>query len=111
MFDRLGTKLLMSTAYHPQTDGQLERTNQTVEIALRYYLAKYPDLELEYILPQLQFTLNQSTSVSTDKAPNELLYGFLPREASNLEHRLTGIDLAKDREVHRYEAEDSITFA
>lgn len=37
----------MSTAYHPQTDSQSERTNQTIEIALRYYLAKYPDGELE----------------------------------------------------------------
>ena len=34
IFARLETRLLMSTAYHPQTDGQSERTNQTVEIAL-----------------------------------------------------------------------------
>ena len=36
LFDMLGVKLLYSTAYHPQTDGSLERTNQTIEIALRF---------------------------------------------------------------------------
>ena len=34
-FDKLGTKLLMFTIYYPQTDGQSERINQTVEIAFR----------------------------------------------------------------------------
>ena len=37
MFVAMGVKLLYSTAYHPQTDGASERTNQTVELALRYY--------------------------------------------------------------------------
>ena len=38
IFKALGTELLVSIAYYPQTDGQSERTNQTVEIALRYFL-------------------------------------------------------------------------
>ena len=45
MFDRLGTKLLMSTAYHPQTDGLSERTNQTIEIALRFLISENPDID------------------------------------------------------------------
>ena len=36
LFDMLRVKLLYSTAYHPQTDGSSERTNQTVEIAIRF---------------------------------------------------------------------------
>lgn len=39
---RLNVQLLTSMSYHPQTDGQSERTNQTVEIALRYHLATLP---------------------------------------------------------------------
>lgn len=38
LFTKLGVKLLYSTAYHPQTDGSSERTNQTVEIALRFFV-------------------------------------------------------------------------
>ena len=38
LFARLGVKLLYSTAYHPQTDGSSKRTNQTVEIVLRFFV-------------------------------------------------------------------------
>jgi hypothetical protein len=41
-FQTLGTKLLYSTAWHPQTDGALERKNQTVEIALQYQAFMHP---------------------------------------------------------------------
>ncbi len=41
----LGTKLLTSNAYHPQTDGQSERTNQTVEISIRFFLSPINDHE------------------------------------------------------------------
>ncbi len=48
-FQRLNTKLPTSTAYHPQTDGQSERTNQPVEIALRYFLTTNTESEwVEY---------------------------------------------------------------
>ncbi len=36
LFTKLGVDLMYSTAYHPQTDGASERTNQTVEIAIRF---------------------------------------------------------------------------
>jgi len=39
LFRRLGVKLLYSTTYDPQTDGQSERTNQTVYIASRFAIA------------------------------------------------------------------------
>jgi hypothetical protein len=39
LFKHLGVQLLYSTAYHPQTDGQSERTNQTVEAMLRFPLS------------------------------------------------------------------------
>ena len=43
IFQQLQTSLTTSTAYHPQSDGQSERTNQTVEIALRFHLSTGTD--------------------------------------------------------------------
>lgn len=108
IFQRMGVTLLHSTAYHPQTDGQSERTNQTVEIALRYYLARYPDgaMEWQHVLPQLTFTLNNSVNASTNASPNEICYGFKPREAADVDP-----PGEQNRTVVRAEAEDSLTYA
>ena len=38
LFEKLGVKLFYNTAYHPQTDGSSERTNQTVKITLRFFV-------------------------------------------------------------------------
>ena len=85
IFKRLGVKLLYSTAYHPQTDGQSERTNQTVEIALRFYMAAMEDAtEWPEVLPRIQRHFNNSTSAATGKTPNEASYGFTPVQASDL---------------------------
>lgn len=55
------TRLFMSKAYHPQTDGLSERKNQTVELALRhgYHIAEHPDDQWIDILPALQWNLNK----------------------------------------------------
>ena len=42
LFKGLDTKLNFSTAYHPQTDGQIERVNQVLEDMLRMYVRDYP---------------------------------------------------------------------
>ena len=43
LFASRGVKLLYSMAYHPQTDGSSKRTNQTVEIALRFFIHALED--------------------------------------------------------------------
>ena len=67
IFKRLGTELLVSTMYHPQTDGQSERTNQTVEIALRYNLSKGESNSWQRLLSKIQATLNNSPNASTGR--------------------------------------------
>ena len=42
-FRQLDISMLTSTVYHPQTDRQSERTNQTIKIALRFLLTELPD--------------------------------------------------------------------
>lgn len=68
MLDKLGIKLKMSTAYHPQTDGQTERMNRVLEEALRSALG--PDQEeWDRHLGMIEFSLNMSIQSSTKNSP------------------------------------------
>lgn len=76
IFESLDVKLLYSTAWHPQTDGQSERTNQTAEIALRYLIPLLHDpTQWPTVLPLLQIILNTAPSASTGYSAYELLFG------------------------------------
>ncbi|GJV99137.1 putative reverse transcriptase domain-containing protein [Tanacetum coccineum] len=70
----LGTRLDMSTAYHPQTDGQSERTIQTLEEMLRAYVIDFGN-GWDRHLPLIEFTYNNSYHTSIKAAPFEALYG------------------------------------
>ena len=80
IFRLLKVDLLYSTAWHPQTDGMSERSNQTAEIALRYFI-ECMDNRWPHALPQLSSVLNNSIKYSTTRlAPSEILYGFKVKE-------------------------------
>nr|GEY11677.1 putative reverse transcriptase domain-containing protein [Tanacetum cinerariifolium] len=70
----LGTRLDMSTAYHPETDGQSDRTIQTLEDMLRAYVL---DIEKGWNkhLPLVELSYNNSYHTSIKAAPFEALYG------------------------------------
>jgi len=70
----LGTKLLYSTAYHPQIGGQTERVNQTLEELLRSCALNFPD-KWDDCLPLAEFSYNNSYQESIKMAPFEALYG------------------------------------
>ena len=64
MFAHLGTKLAMSTAFHPQTDGQTERTNRTLEDMLRAYVS-YDQQDWDLNLTAAEFAYNSAPNAST----------------------------------------------
>ncbi|GJR29640.1 putative reverse transcriptase domain-containing protein [Tanacetum coccineum] len=70
----LGTQIDMSTAYHPQTDGQSERTIQTLEDMLRACVIDFGK-GWERHLPLVEFSYNNSYHASIKAAPFEALYG------------------------------------
>ena len=85
LFKLLKVQLLYSTAYHPQTDGQSERTNQTAEIMLRFFVAGLEQPELwPSTLPTLQAVMNSSVSSATEQSANEIMYGFKPNQPLDL---------------------------
>lgn len=78
--------LMYSTAYHPQADGQSERSNQTAEIAMRYYIATLADIrQWPEILARMSAALNNSTKYSTtNQTPTQVMFGFRTKEALDL---------------------------
>jgi hypothetical protein len=75
----------MSSAYHPQTDGQSERTNQTAEIAIRFHLFEHaldhPIPLWRPFLPILQSLLNNSPNAATGHSANEINFGRNNRDS------------------------------
>jgi hypothetical protein len=70
----MGTKLNLSTAFHPQTDGQSERTIQTLEDLLRSCVLEFGG-NWEDLLPLVEFTYNNSHQTTIGMAPYKALYG------------------------------------
>jgi hypothetical protein len=75
---RLQIQSLLSTAAHPQTDGQTERFNASLEQYLRAYVSYLQDDWSEW-LPLAEFAANSATSESTGISPFFVTYGFHPR--------------------------------
>ncbi|GKA63579.1 putative reverse transcriptase domain-containing protein [Tanacetum coccineum] len=74
MQSALGTQLDMSTTYHPETDGQSERTIQTLKDMLRACVIDFGK-GWEKHLPLVEFSYNNSYHASIKAAPFEALYG------------------------------------
>ena len=70
----LGTQLNFNTAFHPQTDGQSERTIQTLEDMLRACVLDFQGSWSKY-LPLVEFAYNNSYQETIGMAPYEALYG------------------------------------
>ncbi|GJT62018.1 hypothetical protein Tco_1005551, partial [Tanacetum coccineum] len=70
----LGTRLDMSTTYHPETDGQSERTIQTLEDMLRACVLDFGKSWYRH-LPLVEFSYNNSYHTNIKVAPFEALYG------------------------------------
>jgi hypothetical protein len=77
LFGKLGTKLAMSTSFHPQTDGQTERMNRTLEEMLRAFV-NYKQNNWDELLPALEFAYNNSKNASTNYTPFVLDTGQNP---------------------------------
>lgn len=74
LHELLGTQLFFSTAFHPQTGGQTERTNQILEDMLRSCVLSY-NTNWEKCLSFAEFSYNNSYQASLQMSPFEALYG------------------------------------
>jgi transposase InsO family protein len=93
----LGTKLAMSSAYHPQTDGQTERANRTIKEMLRAYVNAQQD-NWDQHLSLVELAYNDSVNAST---------GFTPFYLNNGRHPRTPLSLEQPGEPGRSETADA----
>ncbi|WVZ83779.1 hypothetical protein U9M48_030884 [Paspalum notatum var. saurae] len=87
LFKLSGTELRMSSAYHPQSDGQTERVNQSVEAYLRCFSHAYPS-QWSHWLPLAEFWYNTNVHSVLDKTPFES--SVAPRSHHKLAFRYFG---------------------
>ena len=73
-----GTQRSMSTAFHPQSDGQTERVNRVLEDTLRHFVGPTQD-DWDKLLPCAEFALNNAKHEATGMTPFKLNYGIDPR--------------------------------
>ena len=78
LFRLRGCSWLLSTAYHPQTDGQTERINRILEDTLRHYISPRQD-DWDEHLPHVEFSYNNAYQESIATSPFMLTYGVHPR--------------------------------
>jgi hypothetical protein len=77
LFRLQGTKLCMSSSYHPQTDGQTEVINRVLEQYLRCFAGDQPRKWIDWI-PWAEFSYNTSVHSATKMTPFEAVYGVPP---------------------------------
>jgi hypothetical protein len=115
-----GTQLRMSTAYHPQTDGQTERANRTLEEILRHYVSSKQN-DWDQHLTAAEIAVNNSIQVSTgftpyylnygehptfptdiplDNIKNQSVYDLMRQLQDNIQLAIRNMNNARDRQVH-----------
>ena len=97
----MGTRLSFSTAFHPQSSGQVERINQILEDMLRASVISF-GMDWEKCLPFAEFAYNNIYQSSLGKAPFEVIYGRRSRTPLNWsetgERQFFGPDMIQEAE-------------
>ncbi len=111
-FQHLEVTLHFTTTYHSSADEQSERTNQTIEIIMRYAIMK----EKEFIrfISFIQVSLNNFVNTSTNLSSNEVLYEFKMKKSLNflrIEDENSATILKEDRIILKKKVEKAIAFA
>jgi hypothetical protein len=114
LYRRMGTRLQMSTSFHPETDGRSEKTNKTAIQILRMSVSRnqkdwFPKLAYT------EFAMNAAVNVATGKTPFEMLLGYTPTLAPSGPVRVNDpasvSEILAEREARISDARDALAVA
>lgn len=106
LYDLLRIRPTPSTAFHPQSDGQTERVNQTLEQILRIFTTRRQD-DWSDFLPIAEFAYNNSLHSATGFSPFYATYGYHPN-LSCISPTSSTVPAAEERVRHLQEVHDEI---
>ena len=104
----LGIQRSLSSSYHPQTDGQMERTNQTLKELLRNYI-EYDQSDWDIWLPIVEYTYNDSRHTSTGMTPFYADYGRNVSPIIRHDRTETKVDSAEKLATKLIEISENVT--
>ena len=111
IFNRIEIALLISIVYHSQIDEQSERINQTIEIALRFWLFNSKNTNWLATLFYLTIFHNNVINVTIDFVFNELIYDFKINDTLNMLKNLFVENYFKFKQIQREFAKKIMIFA
>jgi hypothetical protein len=97
LFRLTQTRLALSISHHPQTDGQTEKANRTLEEMIRQYI-NYQQNNWDDLLPALENAYNSSVHATTGLAPFMMTFGQIPRNMADvlIEPSSTSVDIVSE---------------
>ncbi|KAH7621093.1 putative Transposon Tf2-9 polyprotein [Nannochloris sp. 'desiccata'] len=104
LWSSVGTRLKLSTSYHPQTDGQTERINRVLEEMLRSFCVLDPASWVNF-LPQAAFAYNTAVNASLKSRPFSVVYGRTPKLPASYvaeDSRAVPVSVERFRERHEH---------
>ncbi|GJW85972.1 RNA-directed DNA polymerase [Tanacetum coccineum] len=99
LWRKMGTQLQFSSSHHPQTDGQTEVVNRSLENLLQSLVGENPR-QWDLVLPQAEFAYNRSKNRTTGKTPFEVVTGANPITPLDLTPLLTVVHVSSEGEEH-----------
>jgi hypothetical protein len=98
--ETIGSKQVLSTAHHQQTDGQSERKIQELQAYYRHYLDYDQENWIE-LAPAAQYALNDVLNATTGETPNFILYGTVRNKTGNLPDSEASTHSEKMQGIHQ----------
>ena len=111
IFQKLKINLFTSTIYHSQTNDQFEKTNQIIEIILRFWLSNSNNVDWIDVLNYLTILFNNVVNVIIDYVSNEFIYDFRVNNTLNLLKNLSTKNYDRLRQIKRDSTKKTIVFA